>query len=316
MHTDSPPSPFGAVVIGIPTFRRPQQLQALLDSLLPELAPHDVWVIVGDNDCGDSAPAQMQAFRVRWPQAVCVPVLARGVAEVRNALLREASVRAPDWRWLVMLDDDGLATPGWLQQLLAAGEAQQAHLVGGPVDGVLPPGTGALARNSIFAARRRWPTGRVPTLNTTQNLAIARRTLALVGEPLFGREYGASGGEDYDLFRRTARAGGVLAWCDEAVVRAPAPADRLTARALLYRYASTGAYMARIDHAHDGLARVWLQAVKGLCGAAWHAARGALRLDANLLARGTLSAAHQVGRIGGLLGARSHRYVAPTDRKA
>ena len=70
MHSNSTPSPFGAVVIGIPTFRRPQQLQALLDSLLPELAPHDVWVIVGDNDCGESAPAQLQAFRARWPQAV------------------------------------------------------------------------------------------------------------------------------------------------------------------------------------------------------------------------------------------------------
>jgi hypothetical protein len=235
------------------------------------------------------------------------------VAQVRNALVREACTSRPGWRWLVMLDDDGLATPGWLNKLLATGEALQAHLVGGPVEGMLPAGASALARNSIFASRRRWPTGRVPTLNTTQNLAIARSTLALVAEPLFRNEYGASGGEDYDLFRRTARAHGVLAWCDEAVVHEPAPAERLTARALLYRYASTGAYMARIDRAHDGPGAAWKQAVRGLCGAAWHIVRGGLRHDRNLAARGLLSAAHQIGRIGGLLGAQTRRYVSPTD---
>ena len=302
----------GDVVIGIPTFRRPEQLAALLRSLLPELRAQPALVIVGDNDCGESAPHIVEAFRADWPQAVCIPVAERGVAQVRNALLREACAREPAWRWLVMLDDDGLATPGWLQRLLATGESLQADLVGGPVEGMLPEGASALARNSIFASRRRWAPGRVPTLNTTQNLAIARKTLALVPEPLFRNEYGASGGEDYDLFRRTAAAQGVLAWCDEAVVQEPAPADRLSARALLYRYASTGAYMACIDRAHDGTAATWHQALRGLCGALWHGMRSALRRDRNLAARSLLSAAHQVGRVGGLLGARTRRYVSTT----
>jgi glycosyltransferase involved in cell wall biosynthesis len=301
------------LVICVPTYRRPEQLAALLQSLLPELRALPALVIVGDNDCGESAPQIVDSFRAQWPQAVCVPVVERGIAQVRNALVREAWMRRPDWRWLLMLDDDGLVTPGWMHPLFATGEALKAHLVGGAVEGGLPPDAGTLARNSIFASRRRWPTGCVPTLNGAQNLAIARKTLALVGEPLFRREYGASGGEDYDLFRRTARSGGVMAWCDEAVVLEPAPAELLKARALLYRYASTGAYMARIDCSYDGLTKVWKQTLKGLCGAAWHGAYGTLRRDPNLTARSVLSAAHQIGRIGGLLGARSNRYASPTE---
>jgi glycosyltransferase involved in cell wall biosynthesis len=302
------------LVIGIPTYRRPAQLRALLQSLLPELARQPALVIVGDNECGSAAPAVVEAFRAQWPLAACVPVPERGVAQVRNALVREAGERAPGWQWLVMLDDDGLATPGWLEGLLRTGLAHGAHLVGGPVRGVLPAGAGRLARNSIFAARRRWSTGPVPTLNTTQNLAIARATPALVGLPLFRAELGASGGEDYDLFRRTALRGGTLAWCDEAVVDEPAPADRLTARALIYRYASTGAYMARIDTAYDGAGPVWLRCFKGLAGAAWLALRGALRRDSDQVASGVLSLAHQAGRLGGLLGARTHRYVQPANQ--
>lgn len=300
------------LAICIPTFRRPQLLRALLDSLLPELQGRAAVVIVADNDCGQEAPAVIEAFRALWPSIRCIPVAARGVAQVRNALIAQSHLDAPNWRWLVMLDDDGLATPGWLGNLLATGDQYQAHLVGGPVQGVLPAGASWLARHSTFAARGRWPSGLVPTLNTTQNLGIARRLLDLVPEPLFRNEYGASGGEDYDLFRRVARAQGRIAWCDEAIIMEPAPADRLTVPALLYRYHSTGMYMVAIDRSYDGTRLVWMRAVKGLIGSCARLLLAALTLRSKETAHRILMTSHYVGRLAGLLGARSSRYVAPT----
>lgn len=300
---------YSGLVIGIPTYRRPEMLQALLDSLLPELQRHPAEVVVADNDCGSAAPALVEAFRARWPAIRCIPVAARGVAQVRNALVAEAHQANPDWQWLLMLDDDGLVTPGWLGSLLGAATRYDADLAGGPVQGVLPGDSGRLARNSIFAARRRWPTGLVPLLNTTQNLAIARRALTLAPEPLFRNEYGASGGEDYDLFRRVARASGRIVWCDEAVVMEPAPADRLTVRSLLHRYASTGMYMVAIDRSYDGGLQVWLNALKGLLMSALAALLAALTFRRDACARSVLKVSHYVGRLGGLLGATSARYV-------
>lgn len=299
------------LVIGIPTFRRPGLLRALLESLLPELSGWNACVVVADNDCGDDAPTVVEAFRARWPNSRCIPVSARGVAQVRNALVAEAHRAQPDWRWLVMLDDDGLATPGWLALLLAAGERYQADLVGGPVEGMLPAGSGWLARNSVFASRKRWRTGPVPLLNTTQNLAIARKALSIAPEPLFRNEYGASGGEDYDLFRRVGTAGGRIVWCDEAVVLEPAPAERLTVRSLLHRYFTTGIYMVGIDRTYDGAAKVWLRALKGLLGAFLHAGVAAVTGRRDACARAVLSVAHDAGRLAGLLGMTSARYVAP-----
>jgi glycosyltransferase involved in cell wall biosynthesis len=303
------------IVIGIPTYRRPELLQALLDSLLPEIQGRQVRVIVADNDCGSDAPRVVELFRRQWPDSVCIPVAARGVAQVRNALVAQALETVPGWRWLVMMDDDGLVTSGWLGHLLATGEKFGSHLVGGPVDGVLPAGASVFAQNSIFAARRRWTTGLVPTLNTTQNLAISRSVEQLFAPPFFRNEYGASGGEDYDFFRRVAQAGGKIAWCDEAVVLEPAPAERLTTRSLLHRYATTGGYMVAIDSHYDGRGATAIRAFKGAAGAMVRMAVAALTMEKVKLAREVLTLAHYSGRIAGLMGMRTSRYVATVKPK-
>lgn len=292
----------------IPTFRRPALLTALLDSLAADPGTGEAVILIGDNDC-DPAIAALVTARAGGADVRYLPVPERGVSQARNALIAEAMRVVPDWRWLLMLDDDGTVTPGWYQALIACGDRYDADLVGGPVEGVLPADAGALARNSIFARRRRWPTGPVKLLNTTQNLAMARRLLDRVSLPLFDSRYGASGGEDYDLFRRTAQAGGALIWCDEAIVIEPAPPERLTTRALLHRYFSTGIYMAPIDSAYDGRKRGWLGAAKGLVLGTRDTVLGAVTARRDKSAGGVLMMAHHLGRLCGLAGARSARYV-------
>lgn len=297
------------VVIGIPTYRRPELLSVLLKSLAGELHGTLVKVIVADNECGTDVPAVIAAHRALFEHIECIPVRERGVSQVRNAIVSAAHRLTPGWQRLIMLDDDGRVTPGWFAALLGAAERWRADLVGGPVEGELPPDANLLARHSLFARRKRWATGGVPTLNTTQNLLIARSAFDKLGLPLFRNDYGASGGEDYDLFRRVARAGGVLVWCDEAVVIEPAPADRLTRKALLSRYATTGSYMALIDASYDGRWRVAAGAIKGLLTSTLRAAWGGLRRDGPDFAVHVLLAAHHAGRLAGLAGARTSRYV-------
>lgn len=299
------------VVIGIPTFRRPEGLKALLDSLVPQLEGMVVQVIVADNDCGTQAPAVVESFKDRIPSAVCLPVKARGVSQVRNALVEAADRLAPQWQWLVMYDDDGVLTPGALANLLSAGERFGAHLVGGVVDGGSLSQANLLARHSIFAARHRWATGLVPRLNGAQNIALSRKLFDLMQPPFFRNEYGASGGEDYDFFRRTSNRGGKIAWCNESVVLEPPTPAQITVKGLLNRYFTTGTYMVVIDRSYDGARTVWLQASKGLVSASLRLVWGAVRFNGPAVATGILSVAHYCGRLAGLFGARSTRYVNP-----
>jgi len=294
------------IVIGIPTFRRPDRLDALLASLVGERAAMAPLVIVADNACEAAALAVAERH-----DACYRPVAARGLAAVRNALVAEACWLAPGWRWLAMLDDDGRVAPGWLAPLVACGESHAAHLVGGPVEGDLPPDAGRLARNSVFAGRRRGATGPVATLGGAQNLLIARDLVDLLGLPLFRADYDRSGGEDYDLFRRAAAAGARMAWCAEAVVHEPAPPDALRPRRLIARYWSTGLTTARIDRGFDGPARAWGAALRGLAGSAARGSAAALRGDLDAAAGAALMLGHFGGRVAGLLGAESDHYAAP-----
>ncbi|MET0546696.1 MAG: glycosyltransferase [Caulobacterales bacterium] len=299
----------GQIVIAIPTFRRPVTLKQLLDSLAPEVRGTRTRIIVGDNDCSDEIKRIVDRYSDR-AKIEYHPVPERGLSQVRNALVSKANAVAPDWRWLLMLDDDGWVQPGWLSAMTGAGEQFDADLVGGPVIGVLPDGASVIARNSVFASRRRWPSGPVSALNTTQNLAISRRVLDRLGLPLFDNRLGASGGEDYDLFRRTVRAGGRLAWCDEAVVMEPAPPERLTLQSLLHRYFSTGLYMSRIDLNYESWPTGLGKSLLGLTRSAGEMLFGSLAGRSNLAARGTLMTAHYFGRLGGLSGFSGARYSA------
>ena len=300
------------IVIGIPTFRRAEPLRRLLESLNAQLLGRGATVIVADNDCNESIrsmiTARLWTFQLRY-LAVPEP----GLAAVRNALVDDAIRTVPDWRWLIMIDDDCVASPGWVSALVLCACRFDADLVGGPVLGGLPATAGLLARNSLLAGRRRWPTGPVGQLNSTQNLLIARQTLLRVSMPLFCDAYGVSGGEDYDLFRRMQKAGGRLVWCDEAVVAETTSADRLTAPAVLSRYFTTGIYMAKIDRAHDGSRLAWVAAVRGLSGALLKLLSSLLALDRNRGAREILGLSHYVGRWAGLLGGRSRRYGRRTS---
>lgn len=314
-----PPDPCwtATIVIGIPTFRRPRQLAALLDSLVSQLPRLDAAVLVADNDCGVDAAAVVEAWSSRWPAAACVPVRTPGISAVRNALVEHANAMAPGWRWLIMLDDDGMVAPGWGDAIAAAQKQLDAHVVAGPVlGGDLPPGASRLARNSLFARRRRWKTGPVEMLNGAQNICISRELGDLLPQPWFREELGTSGGEDYAFFRSVRAAGGRLAWCDEAVVMEPPTAAQLTWRGLFFRYGSTGTYMAHIDRRFDGFGPVaWLaikHVIKPPVRAAWSLCTGNL----NRAAASVLDFVYGLGLMGGLLGLTVHRYAQPKTVQA
>lgn len=292
-----------AIVIGIPTFRRARQLDILLTSLAPEVAGTGATIVVADNGCEAAALAVAERHGAHY-----APVPQRGLAAVRNALIAEAGWVAPGWTWLAMLDDDGWVTPGWLTALVGCGARFGADLVGGQVDGDLPPDAGRLAGNSVYAGRRRGTTGPAAMLGGAQNLLIGRALVERIGPRPFRAAYDRSGGEDYDFFRRAVVAGARMAWCAEAVVVEPVPRTALSPRRLLARYFSTGLYMARIDRSFDGAGRTWAAAAKGFVGAAARGAAGTLRGDWDAAARSALLVGHFGGRIAGLLGATSARY--------
>ncbi|WP_168583477.1 glycosyltransferase family 2 protein [Gephyromycinifex aptenodytis] len=292
----STPSP---EVIAIPTFRRPELLGRLLDSLRPEVEGRDVLIVIGDNDAGHEAAAVAAASSLN---TVCIPVTERGISQVRNALIRCATQLRPQWELLLMLDDDGYVEPGWFEALVGAARTLEADVTGGPVLGSLPAQASLFARNSVYSGRERYPSGPVEALNGAQNIAISRRVVERLGDPWFPIELGSYGGEDYHFFKSVLHAGGTLAWCDEAQVTEPTPADRLRTAAIFRRAFRSNVLSARTDRQFHGSAAVARRVLGGVGITTRNVAAGLVRRDADRLARSALDTACLAGQLNGLAG--------------
>jgi Glycosyl transferase family 2 len=126
----------GHVAVIIPTLRRPDGLRDALRSVFAQRSVGDrvAQVVVVDNDPTGSARdlvGRLQA-ETPWPLTyVHAPV--PGVATARNAGL--AATQAP---LIAFLDDDEVASPGWLAALLEGQTQTGADVVFGPITGRAP----------------------------------------------------------------------------------------------------------------------------------------------------------------------------------
>ena len=301
------------LTVAVLTFRRLDDLTAVLPLLLAEAAEHSsagrtVEVLVVDNDPEASGRPVVDA--VGDPRVRYVLEPEPGIAAARNRALVEAGAGTAST--LVFIDDDERPHPGWLGALLAAQEAAGAVAVSGAVvsafDAPLDPWVAA----GDFFRRRRLATGTAIRVAATNNLLLDLSVVRAAGLR-FDAAFGLSGGSD-TLFTRQLSALGPMVWCDEAVVTDHVPAARTTRDWVLRRAFRSGNSASRVDLALAGTAgdRVLARAAavsrglpRLLGGLARWLVGSALRSAAHQ-AHGLRTAARGAGMLAGTAG---HVYV-------
>lgn len=230
------------ISVCIATYQRTDRLQALLSDLaVQRLRPLEVVVV--DNDAEGSARAVVKAMRAsRLP----FPLLYDIQPRKNIALTRNRTVELAQGDWLAFIDDDERASPRWLERLAAAARRFDADGVLAPVLPVLPRSAKAWLHRGRFYDWPRLPTGTEvpPRLMRFGNVLLSARVLR-TQSVLFDPLYGQTGGEDGDLLTRLAQDGARIVWCDEAAVREPVVASRMSLRWLLLRALRGGQDFAR-----------------------------------------------------------------------
>ncbi len=219
------------VVVTLPTFKRPEQVLETLASLKAQETSRRFAVIVMENEAEARAGAKaaLPLFERGDIPGMVIIAHQRGNCSAYNAGWQTAILHFPNFRHLLVIDDDEIAEPQWLERMCKAAETLGADIVGGPqVPVFADPAHARWAEHPVFAPPYR-ETGRVPALYSSGNLLVGRNVLIAMGPPFLDLKFNFMGGGDSDFLSRSAQRGFVLGWCVEAMVFETVPARRVEA---------------------------------------------------------------------------------------
>ncbi len=246
-----PKSPLVSIVI--PTVRRPGPLAlAAASAISQDLEGIAAELVVVDNDPAGSTRAQVMAMAKGAPMPVhYVHAPEPGVANARNA-----AVVATRGQFIAFLDDDEIASPGWLHALFEVQRRFDADAVFGPVRAKLPNPAVAHADYFTMFFSRLGPDEACTILDGPGcgNSLVRKEALPDPSEP-FSIARNQSGGEDDLLFATMKNAGGRFAWAPEAWVwECPEP-SRVTLGYTFRRAFAYGQGPCSAAAARGGMAR-------------------------------------------------------------
>ena len=237
------------IVVCIPCFRRPDHLRKTLQSLVDQRTNRRFAVVMVENDasaCG-SVPVANEFLRAGNLTGLCVVEPRQGNCQAINAAFETAQSIFPGASDFLMIDDDEIASPDWLERMVQAAEVTGADIIGGPVLQLFnDDAKRGLQRHPAF--RPAYDTsGPVPIIYGCGNCLIRRRAFERLGSPAFDLRFNFLGGGDVDFFTRCRRAGMKFYWVADAVIAETVPDVRTRTSWIALRGLRIGAINYRVQ---------------------------------------------------------------------
>jgi GT2 family glycosyltransferase len=248
------------VVVCVPCYRRPQHLRQTLESLANQRSDRRFAVVMVENDAlrSESVPVATEFLAANKCLGLCVVEPRQGNCHAINAAFETALATFPSATSFLMIDDDEIASPDWLEQMISAAETTGADIVGGPVfphfDDRQKRG---LRRHPAFAPAYH-TSGPVPLIYGSGNCLIRRAVFERVGAPAFDLRFNFLGGGDCDFFHRCRRLGMRFHWVAEARISETVPPGRTKLSWLIARGLRIGAINYHVQR--KATPTIWLRA--------------------------------------------------------
>ena len=206
------------------TFKRPQ-IKDTLESLanLHLNDSHTIRVVIADNDETSGAKTYILKCAKEYKLDVhYVHAPAKNISIARNACLKNATTDI-----IAFIDDDEIAKPNWLQELLQTHKETNAPAVLGPVKAIYGDTAPKWMREKDFHSFEPvFVNGEIIT-GYTSNLLLDR-SAECVAPLTFREELGNSGGEDSAFLSELIKRGGKIAFAPNAFVTEAVPENRAT----------------------------------------------------------------------------------------
>lgn len=255
------------VSICVITYKRKEKLRRLLKTLnrltFEQINCPEIEVIIVDNDTAGLA-AQVCAeieSEFRWILKTGVESR-RGITYARNKSVSLASSKA---NFIAITDDDEIATPSWLENLLLAQKKYNADIVTGPnlphfIDKDVPK----WVIKGKFFDPPRWETGTRVSVAFTNNVLVKAEIFRSLN-PVFDNRFALSGGSDAYLFLTLNKMGYKIIWADEAIMYDGIPATRTTVKwNLLRSYRTWSNYSSFEKEMYPSFTKQFIRMLKGI----------------------------------------------------
>lgn len=215
-------------VVCVCTYRRPEGIRALLQSLTSLTGADGIDIVVIDNDAEGAGAAVCHDLPADYPYKVYATVEATpGISQARNAAVTKALALQPDF--LAFLDDDEKPSTQWLSELLRVQRETDADAVGGPTLSEFPEGVADEQKNNpYFGADLGIEDGAQCQLQAAGNFLIKASVVKPMAPTFFHPAFAHSGGEDLAFFTQLAHSGARMHWAANATVAEAVPENRLT----------------------------------------------------------------------------------------
>jgi GT2 family glycosyltransferase len=250
------------ITVVLCTYNRAEMLRNALRSVTLQETDDEFSyeIVVVDN--GSTEPTRAVVAEIAVSSVVAVSYVreeAEGIPQARNRGVREAR-----GIWVAFFDDDQVAEPNWLKELLSAASVTKAKLVGGSIQLQLSTGgtlvLGPLCR-SLLGEHAYDGTARVyqgKRIPSSGNMLIAREVFNSIGP--FDTSM-VMGGCDTDFVRRARASGIVVSISPAAIVHHVIPSFRVTSSYLRWTSMRKGCHLAYLDCKNFGRASTFSSSV-------------------------------------------------------
>jgi len=223
--------------ICIATYRRREQLSCLLTSIVNQVLPENLYlqVLVVDNDIKSSAKEIVECFKSN--NIISFEYFVQPSKNI--SLTRNLGVKNAKGDYILFIDDDEIATKGWIMEYWLCMKKYKPDGIFGLVIPKYHESTPKWIKKGKFFSKELSPTGEIARSTRTSNCIV--RAELIKDEPgPFDPSYGLTGGEDTQLFERLRLKGARFISSQEAPVEEFIPPDRTRISWLIKKAFQTG----------------------------------------------------------------------------
>ncbi len=232
------------ISVCICTYKRPNLLLLLLNKLQNQITNQlfTYSIVVVDNDHTQSAKSIVASSI----EESLIDIEYYSEPEQNIALARNKAVDNAKGNFIAFIDDDEFPTPAWLLNLYNAYNDFNADGILGPVMPHFVEGVPNWIIKGKFCERLSHETGVVLHWGHTRTgNVLFSKNIFLDKNNRFASEFGRTGGEDVDFFKRMLKKGKSFVWCNEAPVYEKVPPERLKRAYFLKRALLRGSVNSR-----------------------------------------------------------------------